>query len=356
MKKFLLKVKNDLFAYSFLFLLIFLFICFILSLFNIRFRLWFIILMMVIFLLSLIVGIIQIALRESKIVKIIIIVLTGSLILFCLFFYKVFLEIFSFVFCPEYVTVLDGTKYVAVVNQGLHHTNISYYDYYGPFLMGTEERVYGLGDYNPYIHHDDMMIDIHLTYFDASGKNTYEKDITYENGKIVEEDFDNYDVNIEVPTIDDNVLYEARFGKTVIRVRKTDDVMPQNMAVSVYKSSDSGKNFKCISDSIIVSQKAKFIFLDKNTGFIISTGNIYLNKESKDLYVTNDGGKSFKVSKINYKNDDVEYMSVVDFPYFEEEILHLECFIYTLNDKRDGYEDVKLDFVSEDNGLTWNLN
>lgn len=353
MKKILLKVKNDLFAYSFLFLLIFLFICFILSLFNIRFRLWFIILMMAIFLLSLILGIIQIAIRESKIVKIIIIVLIGSLILFCLFFYKVFLEIFSFVFCPEYVTVLDGTKYVAVVNQGLHHTNISYYDSYGPFLMGTNERVYGIGDYNPFTNDET---ELHLTYFDDNGKKMYEKDITYNNGKIVdEEDFDNYDVEIETPTIDDNVLYETRFGKTVIRIRKTDDVMPQNMAVSVYKSTDSGKNFKMVSDSIIVSQEARFIFLDKNTGFIISTGNIWLNKESKDLYVTNDGGKTFETAKFNYKNDNAEYMSITDFPYFEEDVLHLECSIYTLNDKRDGYEDVKLDFVSEDNGLTWNL-
>ena len=49
-------------------------------------------------------------------------------------------------------------------------------------------------------------------------------------------------------------------------------------------------------------------------------------------------------------------MSTIDFPYFEEDILHLECSIYTLNDKRDGYKDVKLDFISEDNGLTWNLN
>ena len=354
MKKFLSKVKNDLFAYSFLFLLIFLFICFILSLFNIRFRLWFIILMTVIFLLSLIAGIIQVAIRESKIVKIIIIILTGSLILFCLFFYKVFLAIFSFFLCPEYVTTLDGTKYVAVVNQGLHNTSIYYYDYYGPFLIGTHERVYGISNYNPFT---DNETELHLIYFDDDGKKIYEKDVNYENGKIVDEkESDNYDAKIEVPTINDNVLYEVKFDKTVIRVRKIEDVMPQNMAVSVYKSTDKGKNFKCVSDSIIVSQEAKFIFLDENIGFIISTGNIWFNKESKDLYVTTDGGKTFETSKFNYKNDDVEYMSVVDFPYFEEDILHLECSIYTLNDKRDGYKDVKLDFISEDNGLTWNLN
>lgn len=108
-------------------------------------------------------------------------------------------------------------------------------------------------------------------------------------------------------------------------------------------------------DSIIVSQEAKFIFLDKNIGFIISTGDIWLNKESKDLYVTVNGGKTFETAKFNYKTDDVEYMSVVDFPYFKKDILNLECSIYTLSDKRDGYENVKLYFVSEDNGLNWEL-
>ena len=355
MKKFLLKVKNDLFAYSFLFLFIFLFILFILYLFNIRFRLWFIILILIIFLLSLIAGIIQIAIKESQVVKIVIILLIGSFILFCLLFYKIFLDIFSFFLCPEYVTTLDGKKYVAVVVQGLGETDIAYYDYYGLFLMGTNEKVHGQGDYNPYTY--DGMNDIHLIYFDDSGKRIFEKDVTYNNGKVIDEkDYGNYDVEIDFKAIDDNVLYEVKFGKTVIRIRKTDDVMPQNMAVSVYKSTDKGKNFQCISDSIIVSQEAKFIFLDENIGFIISSGNIWLNKTSKDLYVTTDGGKTFDVSKINYKNEDVEYMSVVDFPYFEEDILHLECSIYTLNDKRDGYKDVKLDFISEDNGLTWNLN
>lgn len=350
MKKFLLKVKKNLFDYSFLFLIIFLFICFILSLFNIRFRLWFIILMITIFLLGLIGGIIQIAIREEKIVRIIIIILTGSLILFCLFFYKVFIDIFSFFLCPEYVTVLDGKKYATVINQGLHHTSISYYDYYGPFLMGMSERVYGVGDYNPFIHKDDTIINIHLTYFDDNGKKMYEKDVTYNNGKIVDEEgFNNYDVEIETPTVNDNILYEVKFGKTVIRVRKDEDVMPQNMMVSVYKSIDNGKKFDRMSDSIIVSQEAKFIFLDEKIGFIISSGNVWLNKESKDLYMTADGGKTFNVAKFNYKNDNVEYMSVVDFPYFKEDVLHLECIIYyNLNEK------VKLDFVSDD-GLDWRL-
>lgn len=352
MKKIFLKIKNDLFVYSFLFLLIFLFICFILSLLNISFRLWFIILMMIIFLLSLIIGIIQIALRESKIVKITIIVLTGSFILFCLFFYKVFLAIFLFAICPEYVTYLDDTKYVAVVNQGLHYTSVSYYDYYGPFLRGTNDRVYGIGDNNPFTNDE---AELHLIYF-KNGKKMYEKDVHYEKGKIVDEEgFDNYGTEMNIPTVDDNVLYEAKFGKVVIRIRKTEDIMPQNMVVNVYKSTDKGNNFKCVSDPIIVSQEAKFIFLDENIGFIISSGNIWLNKESKDLYVTTDGGKNFKTSKFNYKNDKVEYMSIIDFPYFEEDILYLNCSIYTLNDNKDGYKDVELNFVSKDNGLTWNL-
>ena len=88
-----------------------------------------------------------------------------------------------------------------------------------------------------------------------------------------------------------------------------------------YKSFD-GKDFKLVTnDDIIVSLEAKFIFLDVDTGFIISTGNIWLNKDSKDLYVTNDGGKTFKVVDFNYKNDNIEYMEIASYPYFENEIL-----------------------------------
>ena len=351
MKKFLLKVKNDLFAYSFLFLLIFLFICFILALFNIKFRLWFIILMFIVFFVSLVIGIIQISLRESKVVKIVIIVLTGSLVLFCLFFYKLILFILAFAIRPEYVTVLDGKKYVAAVDQGFHHTSVSYYDYYGPFLRGTTERINGFGDYNPFIHHDDKLLDIHLTYYDKNGKQIYEKDGAYKNGKLVSENsYDDYDTEIKIPTIDDNVLYEAKFGKTFIRIRQTDSVMPQNMAISVYKSTDGGKNFEMVSDPIIVSLEASFIFLDKNFGFIISSGNVWLNKDSTDLYVTFDGGKTFKTANFDYTNDKVEYMSIVDYPYFKENVLHLECEVYLSKEKT-----LKLNFISKDNGLNWSL-
>lgn len=350
MKKFLLKVKNDLFVYSFIFTALFLLICFILYLFNIRFRLWFIILMIIVLIFSFVIGVIQIALRESKIVKIIIIVLTGFLILFCLFFYKIFLFVFAFLYTPEHVTKLDGKKYVVVVKSFLN-VDVSYYDYYGPFLMGTKEKVhgdFGNGGYDPFELPENVS-NVIYTYYDKNGKKIYEKNVTYSSGKVVDEaDYDNYEV--KAPSIDDNVLYEVKFGKSIIRIRRTDSVMPQNMAVSVYKSTDGGKNFDCVSDAIIVSQEASFIFLDEKLGFIISSGNIWLNKNSKDFYVTDDGGKTFKTANFNYTNDKVEYMSIVGYPYFKDDVLHLTCEIYLSKEKIK-----KLDFISKDNGLTWSL-
>lgn len=239
MKKILVKVKNNLFVFSFLFILVFLFVSFILYLFNIRFRLWFIILMLVILILSFIVGIIQIALKESELIKIIIIVLTILGVVGFILIRELFLLIFPVFLEHEYVTVLDGSKYVASVSQIMHNEDISYYNYYGPFLMGTKERVRGIiVDYNPFSNPKEVS-KVHLIYYDSNGKKIYEKDVNYENGKITsEKGYDNYDAEVEIPTIDDNVLYEAKFGKTVIRVRKTEDVMPQNMAVSVYRSTD----------------------------------------------------------------------------------------------------------------------
>ena len=361
MKKFLKRFRKNIFAYNFIFIFVFLFICFILSLFNIRFMSWFIILMIIIFVIIFILGMIQIIRRESKIVKIVSIVLTSSFIMLCLIFHDVIVLLFAFTYTPEHITNLDGKTYVASVRMGLLDTDVFYYDYYFPFFMGTKERVigdFGDGSFDPFVSHDSIS-NIRYTFYDDNGKIIYEKTENYskdKNGNIKLDSESNSDRTlIKEPTIDDNVLYEVKFGKNVLRVRKTDSVLAGNMVIGVYLSTDSGKKFKLVTtDDVIVSLEAKFKFLDKDKGFIISTGNIWFNEDSKDLLVTSDGGKTFQNAKFNYKCDDAEYMSITDYPYFENEIYNLYCEVYTLNDKRNGYENKKLHFVSND-GVVWSL-
>lgn len=315
--KFINKVKDNLFVYNFLLLLVFLVVSFILYLFNLRFRLWFIILIIVIFLICFIVSLVKTFLKENKVIKIVGLSLVSILVICISCFYDFWLLLFGWILTPEYVTEVDGKKYVGCVKWYLDETDVSYYDYYG-LLVGTNEKIrgnFGSGNFNPF-KDTDKINNVHYTFFDKDGKVIYEKVDSYTKDKdgninITNEQDINSDVYIKE---EDSILYEAKFGKTVIRVKKTSNVLGQRMTVGVYKSFD-GKDFKL---------------------------------------VTNDGGKTFKTANFNYKNDNIEYMEIASYPYFENEMLNLTCEIYSVNDKGTGYENKKLHFVSKD-GVNWEL-
>ena len=110
---------------------------FILYLINIRFRLWFIITVFIVLTVAFIIGFIQWALRQPTIMKLVSILTAAFFTMFCLLFSKYIVMIFQFL--PEHVTNLDGKKYVAVV-KSFKNVDVSYYNYYGPLLMGTKEK------------------------------------------------------------------------------------------------------------------------------------------------------------------------------------------------------------------------
>ena len=371
MKKILNKIKNNIFIYDLIFIGINILINFILYLLNIRFRLWVIISIVLISFIGFIVGIIQLLYISSNNKKeAIIFSLLGIVpivILICIFMPIIgFVAIFSYK--PEHTTTLDNKKYVAVVTSFLH-VDVDYYDYYGPILMGTKVKVhgdFGKGGYDPFTssHTPDS---VEYTYYDNNGKIKSKRTETFikdKDGNII--DKNNYDIDIGnssninesdnylLPE-DEEILYEKKFGKTILRFGKTDNVLGQNMLVNVLRSKDNGSNFYVISNEAIqVSNEAKFVFLNENLGFIVINGNIDLNRDNKGLYVTNDGGKTFKDAIFNYQNSSVSYISIKDVPYYDNNILKIKCSVYQINSKKDGYEDKDLIFASED-GLTWNL-
>ena len=99
----------------------------------------------------------------------------------------------------------------------------------------------------------------------------------------------------------------------------------------------------------------KLIFLDKNLGFAIAKSNLTKNNDYMGFKVTQDGGKSFINSRINYYNPNIEILTVESTPYFENDVLKVKCSIYQVREDKNGYEDVELIFISIDNGLSWNL-
>lgn len=156
--------------------------------------------------------------------------------------------------------------------------------------------------------------------------------------------------------VDENTLYTKQFKNVVLKFKKYDYALGQKILVGVEKSTDRGKTFKMVSDEYIsVSNEARFLFIDENIGFAISTKDINRNNNYIGFKVTHDGGKTFKDAVFNYVNDRVSIITIEDLPYYEDNILKLECSIYDIKSDGAGYEYIKLIFESNDGGLTWDL-
>lgn len=370
MKRRLNQIKENILIYDFIFIGVNLILSFILYLMNIRFRTWMIIVISFVSVVGFVVGILQQIYKSTESKKVIITISILSFIFMAtlIFVSFPFIKIgLLFSYRPEHTVVLDGKKYVAVVRSFLH-VDVDYYDYYGPLLMGTKVRVhgdFGEGDFDPF-EHPNSADQVEYTYYDKNGKirakrmETFIKD---KDGKIIDrikndisgDDKFNENENYILPE-DGEVLYEKKFDQTILRFSKIDNVSGQNMLVHVIKSKDDGESFYVVSeDPIQVSNEAKFVFLSKTLGFAVSTGNIDLNNNNQGLMVTNDGGKTFTSANVEYENPDVDYITIEKIPYYEKDSLKMKCSVYQLNSNRDGYDDKEITFISNDNGLHWQL-
>lgn len=372
MKKIFNKIKNNIFLIDLIFIIFNILLNILFYIFNIRFRLWFIIFIIIISILGFVIGIIQLLYKASENKKTIIIFSLLYVVCMIIFIIIVmpFISFVSF-FCyrPEHTVILDGKKYVAVVNSFLY-VDVDYYDYYGSLLMGTKVRVHGYfgeGGFDPFVNFNNVS-NVEYTYYDSNEKIISKKEerfIRDDNGNIIDRDIYEKDINNEnkynendnyILPEQEEVLYEKKFNETILRVGKVDSGLGQNILVHVLRSKDNGKNFYVISDDLIkVSNEAKFVFLNENLGFAISTGKIFLKQNVNSMYVTNDSGKTFQSSNFKYENDNVTYLDVVDLPYFENNTLKIKCSAYQFNSDIGKYEDKELIFISDDNGLNWEL-
>lgn len=372
MKKIFNKIKNNIFLIDLIFIIFNILLNILFYIFNIRFRLWFIIFIIIISILGFVIGIIQLLYKASENKKTIIIFSLLYVVCMIIFIIVVmpFVSFVSF-FCyrPEHTVILDGKKYVAVVNSFLY-VDVDYYDYYGPLLMGTKVRVHGYfgeGGFDPFVNFNNVS-NVEYTYYDSNEKIISKKEerfIRDDECNIIDRDIYEKDINNEnkynendnyILPEQEEVLYEKKFNETILRVGKVDSGLGQNILVHVLRSKDNGKNFYVISDDLIkVSNEAKFVFLNENLGFAISTGKIFLKQNVNSMYVTNDSGKTFQSSNFKYENDNVTYLDVVDLPYFENNTLKIKCSAYQFNSDIGKYEDKELIFISDDNGLNWEL-
>ncbi len=363
MKNFFNKIKNHILITFFIFLGIFIITNIILNLFNMRFQLWFIILMLGLLALLFVIGLIQTFIRKDKVFKIVTSIFVGIFIMLCIVFYQVILLVLAFLYKPEHFVILDEHKYIAVVNSFLS-VDVDYYDYYNPFIMGTKVKVHGYfgeGGYDPF-EKTSLPDQIEYYFYDDDGKVIYKKyvvNIKNEDGKVIDNfDYTENNEKIEynendnyILPIDEEVFYEKKFDNVILRFSKLDSVLGQNSIVHVLKSTNNGEDFTPVSESYIkVSNEAKFTFLTEDLGFAITAENIKINNLNNSVYVTLDGGKTFQNAQINYSNNEIEYLKVTKVPYLENDELILDCSYIIKKDER-----VNLKFFSTDQGLTWNL-
>lgn len=163
-------------------------------------------------------------------------------------------------------------------------------------------------------------------------------------------------LNRKYPYEDENTLYSIEFKNEIIRYERYDYSLGQNQIVGVQKSTNKGKSFENITEEpIILSMEPKLIFLNEKLGFAIAKPNLTKSNDYMGFKVTQDGGKSFTNSKINYDNPNIDILTIESTPYFEDNILKVKCSIYQVKEDQSGYEDKELIFISKDEGLTWDL-
>lgn len=167
--------------------------------------------------------------------------------------------------------------------------------------------------------------------------------------------FTNFQHKKEVDMVEDeNELYTEAFDDICLKFERYEYVLGQNMIVGVEKSVDGCKTYRQVtSNYVVVSNESKFKFMNENQAFIISRELLSRDYDFRGLKVSNDGGVTFTDATFEFVHDKVDVLNVMGFPYFEDNKLKLECSIYEPG--ADGYHEVILTFISEDNGLSWHM-
>ncbi len=368
MKNIINKFKGKLFISTFIFIIGNIILNYLLYIFNLRFRLWFILLIIIISIIGFTIGMYE---QFTKIIdnklKALGVFLLGliPIIILIIIFLPFILVTAAFTYKPEHTVTLHGKKYVAVVRSFLH-VDVDYYNYYGPLLMGTKVKVHGYfgeGGYDPYVD-KNISTEVEYIYYDDKGKEKkkikeiYLKD---KNGNIT--DIKSYEDDYKETIVNENdnyllpedmdVLFEKKIDENIIKFVKLDDSLGNKNIVQVIKSTNNGKTYEVISDNPLnITKQAKYQIINENILFASNEDIIKLNNNA-NLYISTDGGKTFVDSNINYQNENVEFITIEKMPYQENNKLKFICSIYQLNSNKDNYETKELIFISNDNGLNW---
>lgn len=350
-------MKKSILFYTIVFVIVFILLHFVLSIFSIQFRYWVYYVAILATVLGILSGIIQIiVITKNKRIKIVVSIITTLIGIGLVIISPIILLLFAFSYTPEHVVRKeDGKKYVAYVKSFLH-VDVYYCNYINPFIVGNKVKIheyYGNGGYDPFDKNQSDRTVKYYYYYDDNGNiiETNSESDKIENEiketKIITKT--NTNTNETQNINEEDIIYEKKINnKVTIRVLYKESVLAQRSIVVVTKTIDGGKTWteqrNPNGDFIQIHNGAKFFFLDENIGFINDFGLAGTAGENRGLSVTFDGGKSFEDVKIN---TDKENIHIEDTPYVENNILKFKA--YTLKNSEKEY----YIFSSQDNGRTW---
>lgn len=174
MKRFLDKIKFNIWVYSMLYILIFILLRLILNACGMEFMQWIYNMNLVIIGIGFLAGMLQI-LRKAKhtSTRICTIVCLGCILSITLMFWQIPVLFYVAYFPPEHIVQKEERKMVGYVRAFLR-TEVDYYDYYNIFFRGKYRRIeedYGKGGFDPFDEKADYKHEIQQTkYYDRNGK------------------------------------------------------------------------------------------------------------------------------------------------------------------------------------------
>ena len=242
MKKSLNKMKKSILFYTLTIIIIFVVSLPVLNLFNIQYRQWVYYFMILLSITGLFASSIQIALKNNKIVKIIIGICIILTIIILISFWKLFFVVFAFTYTPEHIVEKDEKKYVANVVAFLN-VDVYYYDYINFFLKSGSIKIheyYGKGGYDPFEGKFNERTPIEYTYYDDEG-NIIKTNKNY-NNETSDNDSNNEISNINIEKTENNyktekILYEKEINNTTsIRIVYFTSTLGQKSLIGIEKN------------------------------------------------------------------------------------------------------------------------
>ena len=343
MKKFLKKIANNIFIYTLIFIVIFILLCGINSLFGVMFRQNFYWAVGIITLIGLVIGYVQLIVKNKSGPETGALILIGIVIItVCIIFGRIILLFCGLAFKPEHVIEKDSHKYVAYVNSFLD-VEVEYYDYVNAILVGNTIKIkeyYGKGGYDPFDgNHENCTVEKYY-YYDDEGKviKTNDKNTPQITEYELNKNDNDKQQNISANNTSDILYYTAINDKVKIKIVNQGNWSGKNI-IQIFKTIDGGENWTsqlATSDgSMDVHYDSKFTFINENLGYICDPGLQGTDGNNSSLMVTTDGGKHFNEVTIIPSDKIDGKIRCNEVPYLENDKVKLN--VYTIKDQQIAY-------------------